>query len=256
VREALRDIERLDALMPREAEHKGVESEAANLAGPAPDTTDDIRAYANRQSSIAMGRVEGEAEDTDKHPLNVLGWYDMAYREDYNQPTTERITVARAVTYLEGQLDRIANDPEQDFGLFTHDVYACRAHLEAVIHDSRTPERSRVPCLDCGTRLERRYHDDAKNDDHRCPKCKRTYGAGEFARAKAEWLHSEGADRFVPISEAVHATGRSEFTVRTWMRRGLVETQHNRLGRLMVWWPDVRDQHRERELRDIRRKTG
>lgn len=174
------DLVRMDALMPEEAEERGVNSEAANLAGPAPDTTDDIRAYANRQSSIAMGRVDGKVEATARHPLNVLGWYEMAIREDYDHPSTLRITVDRAAEYLNEQLQRFANDPEQDFPEFVQSVQQCRAHMSAVLHDHDQGDRANVGCFDCKGSLERRLTNKGFEDVWTCRRCDRVYTYAEY----------------------------------------------------------------------------
>ena len=45
-------------------------------------------------------------------------------------------------------------------------------------------------------------------------------------------------DPFVTVADAAHLARRSKRTIREWMRRGLVQTQH-RDGTLHVSWADV-----------------
>lgn len=144
----LTHIERMYGLLIPEAVVKGVTSEAAQLAGPAIDTADDIEAYKHRQLSIALGRIAGDVEAHGRDPVTVLGWWDIAFREDYDQPTSLRVTVARSVAYLKATLPRIAQDPTQDWPVFAAEVHACRTHLEAVLHDGEQVERG-APCPDC-----------------------------------------------------------------------------------------------------------
>lgn len=143
-RDTLVDIERMAADLVPEAIDKGVDSEAANLAGPAADPW----AMQYRALSAMAGRIPPLEDDDSRHPLTVLGWWDEALREDYDQHTLTRLTVARAVEYLNGQLDRFAQDEEQDFPLFVREITACRSRLEAVLHDQRGPETG-APCHLC-----------------------------------------------------------------------------------------------------------
>jgi hypothetical protein len=179
-RDALADIERLAADMPGEALERGVNSEAAMLAGPALDTADDIAAYGYRQRSIVAGRVLGAIEHTGRHPLNILGTWEQMLREDYQQPSRERMTVATVVAYLDGQLDRLAQDEEQDFGQFVREVTACRSHLEAVVRDHGMGDRAGVGCFDCGGQLERRLTTRGFEDHWTCRDCRRQYTYAEY----------------------------------------------------------------------------
>lgn len=147
-REDLAEIERMYSLLPDEAVIEGVDSEAAMLAGPAIDTAEDMEAEKHRQMSIAVGRISGDVEPHGQHPVTVLGWWDIAFREDYDQPTGLRITVSRSVAYLSSMLGIIAQDPEQDWPVFAREVRACRSHLEAVLHDGEQVEKG-APCPTC-----------------------------------------------------------------------------------------------------------
>ena len=80
--------------------------------------------------------------------LMVLGRWEMMIREEYGPPTDLRVTVSRAVDYLDGQLDRMAQDPEQDFPLFAREVAACLAKVESVLAVLVRPERG-APCPKC-----------------------------------------------------------------------------------------------------------
>lgn len=247
-------IVQLSARLLPEATHRGVNSEAAMLAGPAANA----EAFSNLNVSARAGRIDGSllVDNRDEpHPAWTLGTWDMLVRELLDQPTALRITVERAADYLRGQLTELARRDDFAWEELARDVRQCRGHLEDVLRDGDKSEQTRVPCLDCGTRLVCKYADAAASDHHQCPSCRRRYDAGEFARAKAEWLYEdEGADRFVPIGDACAATGRPEFTVRTWLRRGTVGAVCDiRTHRLLVWWPDVRSEHRDRELRDRRK---
>ena len=84
------------------------------------------------------------------NPAWTLGIWDMMLREDYGLTSTAQLTLASAAGFLDRILHRFANDPEQDFPLFAREIRDCRRHLEAVVHDSRVPEKG-APCPACAS---------------------------------------------------------------------------------------------------------
>jgi hypothetical protein len=125
----------------------GVESEAANLAGPAAD----VEAWMWRKIAARQGHawhVSLLEDDDEEHPYTVLTRWEMMLREDYGQPLRSPTSTEAAAAYLERILPRLAQDDEQDFGLFAREIRRCRAHLEAVLMDSQQPERG-APCPTC-----------------------------------------------------------------------------------------------------------
>lgn len=159
-RKDLLSIEQRMVELPEQAEERGVNSEAVNLHGPA-----------NLASPLLPTPYDAE------HPLLVLGRWDMMLREDYDQPTRLTLTVGRARGFLDGILVRFANDPEQDFELFSREVAGCLTHLETVLDDSRQPERG-APCPRCrdddpdqrAPRLTKVWAERAADDKWQCPR--------------------------------------------------------------------------------------
>lgn len=200
VRTDLRWIGDLSALVYVQALADGVNSEAANLAGPGADPRALAAWRIARKSYLrtfeAAGRIT-EAQhlhalealnDTDdqNHPYAVLTRWQMMIAEDYDHELPDRLSVFGAIGYLDRQLHRIANDEEQDFLNLKAEVKDCRKHLEAVLHNDDRPDRG-LPCPLCRSahrptcdkpdcrgcvivRLERRYA-------HWCedPDCQRRY---------------------------------------------------------------------------------
>lgn len=160
VRQALGQIEDLSALMLYAAiEASDEDSEPAMLAGPAADP----EAWRHRYASAQAGRIPPLDEDDNRHPANLLGWWVLAFREDYDQPTGMVLTVSSSVSYLKTTLEVIAEDPNQDWGAFTQEVFACQRHLEVVLATARFTERG-VQCPACREaesasppRLEKHY---------------------------------------------------------------------------------------------------
>lgn len=140
----------------------GVNSEAANLAGPAAD----VEAWSWRKVAARQGvawHVSLLEDDDEKHPYTVLTRWEFMLREDYRQQREDASSVSRAADYLDWTLHRMAQDREQDFPLMAREIHKCRSHLESVLHNSSRPERG-APCPECtsqasglGPRLVRKY---------------------------------------------------------------------------------------------------
>jgi hypothetical protein len=177
-RNDLRTIAALAALMPTEAEHRGVNSEAAYLAGPAahPEAWSWHKITARQGHIWHASLVE---DDDDWHAYTVLGRWQLMLAEDWGNDDDQPITITRAAAYLDRILHRLAHDPGQDFPLFAKEVRICRTHHETVLHNSRIPERG-APCPACtddhghGPPLVKHYvdHDPTGASDWwGCPAC-------------------------------------------------------------------------------------
>lgn len=161
-RSDLRSITAMSALLMTAAINDGVDSESANLAGPAADP----EAWTWRKIAARQGKawhVSLIEDDDERHPYTVLTRWQMMLAEDWGHDLPERLTITGAAAYLERQLPRLAQDPEQDFALFAREIRKVRSHLESVLHNDRRPDRG-VPCPECtspetgvGPRLVREY---------------------------------------------------------------------------------------------------
>jgi hypothetical protein len=192
----VRRIVELAPLMPIQAVRAGVDSDAANLAGPAADPRvfEARRAigrawiYSNIQQSardwcenpdcqrrhfktadgarwhkrgIENALADLLPDDDDQHPYVVLTRWHMMLAEDYGHTLPEQMTIADSGAYLIRNLGRMAQDPGQDFPLFRREMRTCRDFMEAVIRNSPSRERG-APCPDCSkvgrvVRLQRDY---------------------------------------------------------------------------------------------------
>lgn len=187
-RNDLRWIENLAALMMAAAIGEGVNSEAANLAGPSvdPEAWSWRKAAARGGGTWHASLVE---DDDEHHPHRVLGTWARMLAEDYDHDMPEAATLAWCAAYLDRALHRVAHDPEQDFPLMARELRKCRQHLDSVLHDDQRPERG-MPCPECtgsltglGPRLVRKYghycdeedctrinHEDDGADVWQCPR--------------------------------------------------------------------------------------
>jgi hypothetical protein len=203
----IRQVRDIAALMLPVALGVGVDSQAANLAGPAAD----VEAWTWRKVAARQGRawhLSLVEDDDDRHPYSVLTRWHMMIAEDYrHQLPTMSVTVS--AEYLERQLHRIAQDDGQDFPLLAREIRRCRSHLESVLHDSRRKERG-APCPECLAeekviRLEREY-------GHWCddPECERlNYDTDEADRwvcprnRDHQWIH-EDYTRWIEERQEAH----------------------------------------------------
>lgn len=178
-RDDLAAIRLMCGALPAEVEHRGVNGEAMMLLGPSADP----EAWRNRAMSAMRGRVDARyLEDCrdEQHPLWVLGTWEQLYREEFDQPSDLRQTIARAGDYLERQMARMAETEEVPFEDFARDVRGCRGHLEAVMHDQAQGDRANVGCFECGGDLERRLTDAGFEDHWTCRRCRRRYTHPEY----------------------------------------------------------------------------
>lgn len=200
VRQELRWVGDLSALMPTQAIADGEDSQAANLAGPTADARDWRAISLARRHRLtahlladriteeqAVKAMETLEPDDEHHPERVASTWALMIAEDYQHPLPPRLTISWCLDYLDRQLHRIANDGEQDFGLLKAELRKCRKHLEAVIHNDTRRDRG-APCPTCRedgqvVRLERHYphwcadeecrkihFTDEHSDVWRCPK--------------------------------------------------------------------------------------
>jgi hypothetical protein len=209
----LSSIVDLYALIPTEAQEVGIDSEAADLAGPA--ATPEQR---------AGRRAHGQVLDPDdeQHPYAVLGRWDMALRETQGPQTDLFVTVSRAADYLDGVLD--GPFPHGDeFEDFASQVSRCRSHLEEVLTDSRRPEEG-APCPACReaghdkpARLVKRYRDDDKTGAHDrwvCPDCSASWHEADYRlRIGGDFVAHAPA---LPARELADRLGVAVGTIRNW----------------------------------------
>lgn len=178
-RQDIAQIVQRSALMLEEAiEGGGVNSEAANLAGPAADyDVFSARRRIDKQWIVANvpegNRLRAFAalleDDDERHPYSVLTRWEFMLREDYGQPRDTQTSIESAADYLGRVLHRMAQDPEQDFPLFAREIRKCRSHAESTLSDSQALERG-APCPTCAegerfVRLQREYAHWCTDDD-------------------------------------------------------------------------------------------
>lgn len=200
VRAYLKRIPTTSRLMMLIALEDGVNSEAANLAGPAADP----EAWSWRKVAARQGKAWHLSlieEDDEEHPYTVLGRWDMMIRQDYDHPSDERVTIANAAAYLERQLGRIAQDEGQDFPLMAREIRKCHQHLERVLQTAQMKQRG-APCPDCTT-----------EESGVGPRLVREYGHW-CEEANCERLHflDDTADQWVCPRNREHAWGHEAYT--------------------------------------------
>lgn len=142
------------ALMPNEATEAGIDSQAATLAGPHAD------AETYRRRMIANAARGLHTEEPDQYdPWQMLGIRERMIREDLGHAdvTLTSETLAGTCSYLDWVLTDLARDPDQVSVLaeLLRETGRLADHAEAVLHDSRKPERG-IPCPECVVDLGRK----------------------------------------------------------------------------------------------------
>lgn len=159
VRDDLAEIVTLDGRMLDEAQHRGVESQAAMLAGPA---ADHEVWYARHRLILQRATVGTKADEAramewhydnrdEQHPYWVLGGWDLMVTEYLGHDRTEAVSVTGSADYLADQLTYLAQRPDFGWEDMAREVRSCRAHLEDVLYDGERDERG-TPCPMCGKR--------------------------------------------------------------------------------------------------------
>jgi hypothetical protein len=147
VRLDIRNVVEQATLMLPEALITGVNSQAAVLAGPATD----VEAWSWHKVTAKQGRIWHVSlveEDDDFHAFTVLTRWAWMISNAYNNPGPDVWTVSNAADYLIRVLNRIAQDPDQDFTGLAAEIRKCRRRHESVLHNSEDAERG-APCPTC-----------------------------------------------------------------------------------------------------------
>lgn len=217
VRDDLDAIEDMSTRLLGEAVYRGVNSEAANLAGPVANP----EAWSHRAASARKGRAPHISLDEDddlKHPLWVCGTWEMLVREHLEQPTEALMSIAAAKDYLHGHLTTLAQDEDFAFEEMAKDIRACRSHLEDVLREGEREERGEK-CYMCGKKhLVKDYGKTVSAKVMwRCPntECQQSYTEDEY-REKFETKFIKNAPELTLTHMATRLPAIPASTMRRW----------------------------------------
>lgn len=160
--------------------------------------------------------------DDERHPLWVLGTWDMLVAEHLDHTRRNRVTVPSAVNYLNSNLTYLAQDQDFAFDELAREVADCLTHVEQVLLVAEYVQRG-APCQKCrgegrkGKPMERRFDPHAADDSRDewvCPTCGHTMTLDDYAKTVyVEYLSN--ADRLTAAQ--IQAQYRvPESTVRRW----------------------------------------
>lgn len=186
--------------MDVEAAHRGVDSEAAMLAGPAADP----EAWRNRAMSALAGRVDAAYLDDNRdepHPGYVLNTWRQIL------DVTDLVDAFRWRTH------------HPDLADMARELAACRAHLEAVARDE-DPTEVGAPCPHCTHLLTRDYAATPDGDRWACARCGAWWTDDDYRRHVAvEYRRYAAALPAPDIAEEYRVPAGS---IRGWASKGLV----------------------------------
>lgn len=194
-------------------------------------------------------------EDTadQRHPLTVLGWWDIAVAELFGHHRTNRVTIDSAASYLAVNLTDLSRDRDFGFDEMAREIASCVDHVENVMAVAVRQQRG-APCPVChaagrnARRLVREYAEDQPDDTldvWACPStaCGETWTIGQY-------------DKYVQREHRRHATALtasalaaeyrvSEGSVRGWASKGQVRKRGKDTAGLTLY--DVADTMAMRE---------
>lgn len=265
----LREIERLAGELHAQAvDDSGSKLMPGGKAMVALAPVSSIEAWEHRQESTERtGKAYTNAEDEDPDdiwpPLQTLAFWTEQLRRDRGEDYGQRPTLVSEAGYLRFLLP-VLWETELGWDDMCADIRRARARLEDIVHDGQRAEQMRVTCPKCdeAPRLIR-IHDwpEYGEDGYKCSACRERFDQDAYERAYAKQLRSEGAERYVPLPDAIatlRLQGRSERTIRKWL--GPVEDAEDvvesycevQTRRVWAWWPALWTRHLLTETRKRR----
>lgn len=256
VRSNLDVIAELVTALPDEVEHRGVDSEAMMLLGPAADP----RSWHSNADTAARGLLckcaqRGQAcpstrgrmcpdlavylEDCrdELHPLWVLGTWEQVWRDYLNHYTEALVTLEAAIGYLDMQMTYMSGRPDVDFARFAQELHACRTHLENVLRDGIREERG-APCIHCERPMIKVVTEAGAEDDYECRSCRREV-TGDDYRYVVEVAYRAHADKLTAL-DLTERYGVKASVVRVWGSRGHIRKHGtNSEGKILYDVSDV-----------------
>jgi hypothetical protein len=149
-RQNIRFIREWSALLQVAALADGVNSQAANLAGPAAE----VESWSWRKITAKQGgpwHLSLIEDDDDWHPFTVLTRWHWMISGAYRHQLPEVLTIVNSAEYLERHLNKIAQDASDegpDFREMAGELRKCRNNIELVLHDSSRGLHG-APCPEC-----------------------------------------------------------------------------------------------------------
>lgn len=104
-----------------------------------------------------------DGPDLERHPLWVLGSWDMLVTEHLGHDRRDKVTIPTAAAYLDANLTYLAQDRDFAFDELDREVRACFEHVERVLLVAEYVQRG-APCEKCGEVMERVYAKGATDD--------------------------------------------------------------------------------------------
>lgn len=171
------------------------------------------------------------ADGDERHPLWVLGTWDMLVSEHLGHHRTLKVTVDRAASYLSSSLTELARLDDFAFDELADEVEDCVTYVEGVLLLRARPETG-APCPVCHAQgrkakpLVREYDEDDRTGDSDlwvCPRaeCGQTWKPDEYDKY-VERESVTRADRLT-ASQIVKVYRVSQPTLRQWVKRGRVQ---------------------------------
>lgn len=187
-----------------------------------------------RQALLTDAYASTEDEDPDEHwpPFQMLWFWSEEWRRELGMNYTEvregvawRPSITSEARFLRNpDVLAWAWDNELQWDDFVKDVGKAKTKLENIVRSGERVTRSRIMCnRDHPSKPHKRLiliYNDEPEQTFKAPCCHATFTAGEAQRAHAQQMRSEGAKRWVSVSQAIDllkAQGWQERTARRWI---------------------------------------
>lgn len=160
----------------------------------------------------ALGWLDTATDE--RHPLWVLGTWDMMTAEHLDHDRRLRVTVPSAAAYLDGSLTYLAQDATFPFDQLERDLSTCLRYVEEVMAVAPYVQKG-APCPMCGkASLEKRFGDDEDHDRWECPRCRQWWTEGDY-RLKVSGIYA-GVAEALTADQIERAYRVPASTVRRW----------------------------------------
>jgi len=206
--------------------------------------SDDGEAAVRRAAEEDAGRKpEPSVERPGDAPsvLFELERWEAMWRSDMGiSAATTKATITNVTSFLHEHLTWAAqNHPA--FDQFATDVRNLRGHVERAMGVIDLPENANVDCY-CGATLIRSYGPTGREDDWRCPKCRRVYDDAQFFQAYRQNLLDRAgeADRFLTVYEIASLLGITAAGVRLIVKRKEIKRRGKEAQAKLYDWRDFR----------------
>ena len=208
-------------------------------------TVDRVRA-GRTETTIDPALLDAERRDPPSVSALLLSWED-AWRQERHDPAATTTALADAVDYLLANTTWAAQ-ASQSWTDYRTEVRSILGRLRHITGSSRAPERSELPCPECGGIVVQKWTDEGLGDEHTCTGCRITWPtAAHFARVLRATYHDlpgTHPDALVTLDDARRILpDLKRNTLNVWIKRDRDRAAQGSERQIPERGRDVRGEH-------------